>query len=57
MGQYLMSHRTLLVLIKVGEQKGVWLENGPPSAIRTRDLRLRRATLYPAELRVEQRFH
>ena len=27
------------------------LRNGPPERIRTSDLRLRRATLYPAELR------
>lgn len=32
-------------------RQGREILNGPPGAIRTRDLRLRRASLYPAELR------
>ena len=33
---------------------GLFMEYGPPVRIRTGDLRLRRATLYPAELRADE---
>lgn len=39
-----------------GNQQQFLLEDGGPDAIRTRDLCLRRATLYPAELRVRWPF-
>ncbi len=38
-------------------EKVVLMFCGAPAAIRTRDLRLRRATLYPAELRVRNGGH
>jgi hypothetical protein len=39
----------------LARSRNLWGEGGAPDTIRTCDLHLRRATLYPAELRVRER--